>query len=99
MAGTYDIARDIGLKVEDVRAVFNAIIERSKRGPVQIRDFGTFRIKDVKARDITSPQIPGGKAHVPAHKALKFRAAPAAKRAINGNTRGTKRKKSKKKDS
>lgn len=85
MAGTHDIARDVGMKDTQVKAVFNAILARLKNGErVLIKDHGTYEVKHVKERMIKSPQIPNGEAKVEAHDVIKYRPSPATKAVLNG---------------
>lgn len=94
MAGTHDIARAAGLKDTEVHTVFATILEKVKNGErVLIKDFGTFQVKQVKERTITSPQIPSGSAVVPEHQVMKFKASPVTKDLLNGVERPEKPKK------
>lgn len=92
MAGQHDIAREAGLKDENVQAVAQAIIETLRKGgpkeKVFIKGFGTFAIKTQAERTIKSPQIPGGESHVPARQVLKFKASPQLKDILNAATKG-----------
>jgi nucleoid DNA-binding protein len=86
MAGVHEIAKAVGIKDEQVVAVFDNLINQVRDGErVVIRDFGSFYAKESPARTITSPQIPGGKAEVPARMTLRFHAAPGSREALNGN--------------
>lgn len=80
MAGMHDVAREAGLKDEDVDKVFVAVQKLCKDGErVQVRNFGSFAQKVRAARIITSPKIPGGSAQVPERKVITFKASPATR--------------------
>jgi len=87
VAGIYEIAKSSKVPADQVRNVFNAILDSVKSEPVQIRDFGTFRTRTAGARTIKSPQIPGGVATVPERTVLRFKAAPATREALNNGAR------------
>jgi len=76
MAGLHEIARAASLKDEQVSAVFDAILARTRNGEhVMIKGFGTFRTKRSESKIIKSSVLPDGEAVVPAYDRLTFKAS------------------------
>lgn len=68
---------------EILSKAFDTIIDMTKReGVVTIMNFGTFRLKETKAREIKSP-ISGEVIHVPARVRLKFKPASGVLSRLN----------------
>ena len=83
-----DVAARTGLNKaqakEAVTAVVAALSERLASGDrIQISGFGTFEVRDRAAREATNPRTKE-KVHVPASKAVGFRAASALRGRIGG---------------
>jgi nucleoid DNA-binding protein len=73
MAGIGDIAREAGVKYEDVSKTFDGI--RSlilKNEKITIQDFGTWSVEVQDERDARNPQE-GGTVHVPSKSVPKFK--------------------------
>lgn len=97
MAGLKDIARKAGVRPEYVERVVDAIVELIAEGNdfVVLRNFGTFRRHHQPAREVISPQLPGGKATVPEKTVIKFKHSGNTLPILNGQTavgQGTARK-------
>ena len=76
-AETHNVVNDI------LSNAFDIIIDMTKReGVVTIANFGTFRLKETKERDIKSP-ISGEVVHVPARVRLKFKPASGVLSRLN----------------
>ena len=83
------IAAKTGLTKKDTEATVNAFVAtveeelKKKEGKVQLIGFGTFEVKNRKARQGRNPQKPGEIVKIPASKAPTFRAGKAFKEAVN----------------
>lgn len=94
MAGLNEVSRAAGIRVEYTEQVFSAILavltEVGEDGKplhrnLVIRNFGTFHLRRVAARAVSSPQLPGGRAEVPERTVLRFRPSPSTRDQLNGN--------------
>lgn len=72
MAGISDIAKQAGVKEEQVKAIFDVIKKSTE--PVQIRGFGSFSVKTRAARTGRNPQT-GEALNIPAKNVLTFKAS------------------------
>jgi nucleoid DNA-binding protein len=73
MAGIGEISRHAGVKLNDVRKVFEAIAAQIRKGnKVTIKHFGTFRLSRRKARKYNTPIL--GEFEVGEHFTTAFRA-------------------------
>lgn len=83
------IAAKTGLTKKDTEATVNAFVETvqkeltKKGGKVQLIGFGTFEVRNRKARTGRNPQKPGEVIKIPASKAPVFRAGKAFKDIVN----------------
>lgn len=83
------VAAKTGLSKKDTEATLNAFVgtvekELTKKdGKVQLIGFGTFEVKNRKARTGRNPQKPGETIKIPASKAPVFRAGKAFKDVVN----------------
>jgi len=83
------IAAKTGLTKKDTEATLNefvAAVEKEltkKDGKVQLIGFGTFEVRQRKARQGRNPQKPGEVVKIPASKAPVFKAGKAFKDAVN----------------
>ena len=83
------IAEATKLSQKDSAAAVNAFIEvvekelTKKGGKVQLVGFGTFEVRERKAREGRNPQNPSQKVKIPASKAPVFKAGKAFKEAVN----------------
>ena len=73
---------------KDVEACLNAftgvVTETLKKGEkVQLVGFGTFEVKDRKAREGRNPRDPKQKSKIPASKAPVFKAGKTLKETVN----------------
>jgi DNA-binding protein HU-beta len=74
MAGVNDIAKAAETTGDVVKKVFAAILDAAEKGgSVVIKDFGTFKVKERKARECYNPQNPKEKIKVPAKKIMAFK--------------------------
>lgn len=81
------IAAKTDLKKKDTEATLEAFVETvqeelKKGGKVQLIGFGTFELRDRKARTGRNPQKPGEVVEIPATKAPAFKAGKAFKDAV-----------------
>lgn len=81
------VANKTGKSKKEVKEVFEAIIDeiktQMKEGQrVNIKEFGTFSLKDRKAGMVTHPQTKQ-KIHVPAKKVPHFKASSKLKKEMN----------------
>ncbi len=83
------IAKKTGLTKKDTEATINAFIETvqkeltKKDGKVQLIGFGSFEVRNRKARQGRNPQNPTQLVDIPASKAPVFKAGKAFKDAVN----------------
>ena len=83
------MAAKTGLTKKDTEATLAAFVEtveeelKKKDGKVQLIGFGTFELRDRKARTGRNPQKPGEVVKIPASKAPVFKAGKAFKDAVN----------------
>ena len=83
------VAAQTGLTKKDTEATISAFTEviekelKKKDGKVQLIGFGTFEVKERKARQGRNPQKPGEVVKIPASKAPVFKAGKAFKEAVN----------------
>lgn len=83
------VAKQTGLTQKDTEATINAFVEvvekelTKKNGKVQLVGFGTFEIRERKARTGRNPQKPGEVVKIPASKAPVFKAGKAFKDVVN----------------
>lgn len=72
------VAKEAGLTKADseraLEAVMKAVLKGSKKEPVQLVGFGTFKMVKSKARAGVNPQT-GAKIKIPAKTSLKFKAS------------------------
>lgn len=84
------VAGRTGITKKDTEATINALIEsiqaelKNKDGKVQLIGFGTFEVRNRKARQGRNPQSPKDLVDIPACKAPVFKAGKAFKDAVNG---------------
>ncbi len=72
------LAKELGLSQKEAKATFVGVINTIKEstiksGSLTIQGFGTFKIKDIKARNGVNPAT-GEKIVIPARKAFRFKA-------------------------
>ncbi len=83
------MAAKTGLTKKDTEATLAAFVDtvenelKKKNGKVQLIGFGTFEIRNRKARTGRNPQKPGEVVKIPASKAPVFKAGKAFKDAVN----------------
>lgn len=82
------IAEQTGLTKKDSQAALTAVIEgiegALKKGQkVQLVGFGTFEVRDRKARKGRNPQKPDEVMNIPASKAPVFKAGKGLKELVN----------------
>ncbi len=82
------ISETTGLTKKDTESTVNALIaaveeELTKGGKVQLVGFGTFEVRERKARTGRNPQKPGEVVEIPASKAPVFKAGKAFKDSVN----------------
>ena len=82
------IADAAKLSKKDAEAALKAFIdvtskELKKGGKVQLVGFGTFEVRERKARSGRNPRKPGEVVAIPASKAPVFKAGKALKDAVN----------------
>lgn len=86
------IAEKSNLTKKDSEAALNAftatVTETLKKGEkIQLVGFGTFEVKDRKAREGRNPRDPQQKIKIPASKAPVFKAGKSLKEAVNTKSR------------
>ena len=82
------IAEKSSLTKKDAEAALNAFMESveetlSSGEKVQLVGFGTFEVRDRKAREGRNPRNPKEVIHIPASKAPVFKAGKALKESVN----------------
>lgn len=82
------IAEKSNLTKKDAEQALNGFIEAveealSVEEKVQLVGFGTFEVRERKAREGRNPRNPEQVIHIPASKAPVFRAGKALKEAVN----------------
>lgn len=82
------IAEKSELSKKDSEAALNALLksveaELAAGGKVQLVGFGTFEVRERKARKGRNPQKPGETIDIPASKAPVFKAGKALKDCVN----------------
>ncbi|NLY21289.1 MAG: HU family DNA-binding protein [Tissierellia bacterium] len=82
------IAEKSGLTKKDAEGALNAFLKSVEEAlvegdKVQLVGFGTFEVRDRKAREGRNPRNPEEKIHIPASKAPVFRAGKALKESVN----------------
>ncbi|MBQ4506159.1 MAG: HU family DNA-binding protein [Firmicutes bacterium] len=84
------VVNQTGVKKKDAEAVVNATISTieneltKKGGKVQLVGFGTFEVRERKARSGRNPRKPGEVVAIPASKAPVFKAGQGFKDKVNG---------------
>ncbi len=99
-----DMVERSDLKKKDVEVALNAFLESVKESlvkeeKVQLVGFGTFEVRQRKAREGRNPRKPEEVIQIPESKAPVFKAGKALKEAVNApkKTKKTKAKSKKKK--
>ena len=82
------MAKDTNLSKKDVEAVLKSFIdvvtdELKKGEKIQLVGFGTFEVRQRKAREGRNPRNPEEVIKIPASKAPVFRSGKALKEAVN----------------
>ena len=83
------VAAKTSITKKDTEATINALVEaiqeelHSGSGKVQLIGFGTFEVRNRKARQGRNPQSPKDLVDIPACKAPVFKAGKAFKDAVN----------------
>ena len=82
------IAEKTNLTKKDAESALNAFMETveetlAKGEKVQLVGFGTFEVRDRKAREGRNPRNPEEVIHIPASKAPVFKAGKQLKDAVN----------------
>jgi len=82
------VTETAGLSKKDAEAAVNAVIDGigdalSKGDKVQLIGFGTFEVKERKARQGRNPRKPDELIEIPASKAPVFKAGKSLKDAVN----------------
>ena len=82
------IAEDSGLTKKDAELALNSFMEvveeaLAEGDKVQLVGFGTFEVRDRKAREGRNPRNPEEVIQIPASKAPVFRAGKGLKEAVN----------------
>ena len=83
------VSKKTALTKKDTEATINAMIDAiqdeltKKDGKVQLIGFGTFEVRNRKARQGRNPQSPKDLVDIPACKAPVFKAGKAFKDAVN----------------
>ena len=72
------LSKELGLSQKDTKATFISVINTIKdctidSGTLTIQGFGTFKVKDIKARNGVNPAT-GERIVIPARKAFRFKA-------------------------
>ena len=83
-----NISEKSGLKKSDAERALNAFIETVTESliegdKVQLVGFGTFEVRDRKAREGRNPRKPEEVIQIPASKAPLFKAGKTLKEAVN----------------
>ncbi|MCI7238601.1 MAG: HU family DNA-binding protein [Anaerococcus sp.] len=83
-----NISEKSGLKKSDAERALNAFIETVTESliegdKVQLVGFGTFEVRDRKAREGRNPRKPEEVIQIPASKAPVFKAGKTLKEAVN----------------
>ena len=64
--------------------IVSHIVEQATTTPsYRVPGLGTFRLRQLRARTVTSPLVPGGTLDIPAKWTLKFRCDPKVQTALN----------------
>ncbi len=92
------IAAQSGLTKKQAEQALNAFIgcvnsELTSGGKVQLVSFGTFEVRERKARTGRNPKDPSKVIQIPASKAPVFKAGKALKDAVNVSKKKTPKKK------
>lgn len=74
MAGIADVAKQAGIKVDEVKAAFTAVATLAADERVTIKGFGSFQFKTKAARTAKNPKT-GEAVQVPEKIVLAFKAA------------------------
>jgi len=74
MAGIAEVAKQAGVKEEQVKAVFQAVENLSWTDRVIIKGFGSFQVKTLAARAGINPKTQEP-IQIPAKDVLKFKAS------------------------
>ena len=82
------IAEESNLTKKDAESALNAFMSvvkdtLAKGEKVQLVGFGTFEVRDRKAREGRNPRNPEEVIHIPASKAPVFKAGKGLKEAVN----------------
>ncbi len=82
------VAEKTGFTKKDAEKALNGFMETIKEelvagGKVQLVGFGTFEVRDRKARQGRNPRNPGETIDIPASKAPVFKAGKSLKEAVN----------------
>ncbi|HHZ02475.1 MAG TPA: HU family DNA-binding protein [Tissierellia bacterium] len=82
------VADKTGFTKKDVEKALNSFMETIKEelvagGKVQLVGFGTFEVRDRKARQGRNPRNPSETIDIPASKAPVFKAGKSLKEAVN----------------
>lgn len=81
------IARNNNIEVSKATSMMNVVIGNIEKAlvkghEVNIMGFGSFKVKDVKARTGRDPRNPEKTIEIPATKAVKFKESIVLKRAV-----------------
>jgi len=86
MPGLNELAKRANISVRDAKNLFQAILGQLAEDNteyVTISNFGSFRIRRIPGRTVTSPVIQGGApVTFPDQLSIMFKPAPAAKRKL-----------------
>ncbi|NLJ58684.1 MAG: HU family DNA-binding protein [Tissierellia bacterium] len=82
------VAEKTGFTKKDAEKALNSFMETIKEelvagGKVQLVGFGTFEVRDRKARQGRNPRNPSETIDIPASKAPVFKAGKSLKEAVN----------------
>ncbi len=85
-----DVAERTGMSKAQSKQAITAVVEAlsahlSKGDRIQLSGLGTFEVRDRAAREATNPRT-REKVHVPATKAVGFRAASQLKSLVGGDS-------------
>ncbi len=91
------MASESDLTKKDAEKALNAFMncvkdELTEGGKVQLVSFGTFEVRERKARTGRNPQNPGKTIQIPASKAPVFKAGKALKESVNSSKKKSKKK-------
>lgn len=83
-----NVAEKTGFTKKDAEKALNGFMEAIKDelvagGKVQLVGFGTFEVRNRKARQGRNPRNPGETIDIPASKAPTFKAGKSLKEAVN----------------